>query len=82
MNMRVNNGTSAKQWRQNTKKPRQQPWQTTLGTTWKWKTFCIFTDILQICTELVRYKSMNVNVNDNIVEVFVLVRCAVTKPLI
>ena len=73
-------GTSAKQSRQNTKKLRQQPWQTTLRTTWKWKTFCILTDILQICTEFVRYKS--INVNDNIVEVFVLVRCALTKPLI
>ena len=62
------------------KNPRQQPWQTTLGTRWKWKTFCIFTDILQICTEFVRYKSINVNAN--IVEVFVLVRRAVTKPLI
>ena len=56
-------GTSAKQWRQNTKNPRQQPWQTTLGTTWK--TFCTFTDVVQICIEFVRYKSINVNVNDN-----------------
>ena len=75
MNMRVNNGTSAKQWRQNTKKPRQQPWQTTLGTTWKWKAFAF----LQIYTEFVRYKS--INVNDNTVKVFVLVRCAVTQSL-
>ena len=80
MNMRVNNGTSGKQWRQNTKNPRQQPWQTTLGTTWK--TVCIFTDVVRICIEFVRYKSINVKVNDNTVEVFVLVRCAVTKPLI